>query len=119
MSQARKARERVCLSIAQKNLLKENKTVGSGSRRKARDVKVLAERNPAVAPVGVWVESGEECQEHPAVRTHTLTCTVILTTTYINVMILSSKKRIFYPLHLNPILIGNNLHFYDFKVQSV
>lgn len=68
MSQARKARERVCLSIAQKNLLKENKTVGSGSRRKARDVKVLAERNPAVAPVGVWVESGEECQEHPAVQ---------------------------------------------------
>ncbi|XP_056313029.1 coiled-coil domain-containing protein 15 [Danio aesculapii] len=68
MSQARTARERVCLSIAQKKMLKENKMVGSGSRRKARDVKVLAERNPAVAPVGVWVESGEECQEHPAVQ---------------------------------------------------
>ncbi|XP_073807624.1 coiled-coil domain-containing protein 15 [Danio rerio] len=68
MSQARTARERVCLSIVQKNLLKENKMVGCGSRRQVRDVKVLAERNPAVAPVGVWVESGEECQEHPAAQ---------------------------------------------------
>lgn len=29
---------------------------------------VLAERNQAVAPVGAWVESGQDCQdEHPNV----------------------------------------------------
>lgn len=36
--------------------------------RKKREMRVLAERNPAVVPVGVWVETGEEEQEHPAVR---------------------------------------------------
>lgn len=35
--------------------------------RKQREMRVLAERNPAVVPVGAWVESGEEEQEHPAV----------------------------------------------------
>ncbi|XP_051751042.1 coiled-coil domain-containing protein 15 isoform X3 [Ctenopharyngodon idella] len=68
MNQARTAKERVCSSITQKNVLKENKRITSGHRRKTKDVRVLAERNPAVAPVGVWVESGDECQEHPAVR---------------------------------------------------
>lgn len=69
MNQAKTAKEKVQSSITQKKLLKENKRITSGSRRKAKDVKVLAERNPAVAPVGVWVESGDESQEHPAVRT--------------------------------------------------
>ncbi|XP_036380611.1 coiled-coil domain-containing protein 15 [Megalops cyprinoides] len=32
------------------------------------DHRVLAERNQAVMPVGAWVESGQECQEHPAIR---------------------------------------------------
>ncbi|KAI2664277.1 Coiled-coil domain-containing protein 15 [Labeo rohita] len=68
MNQAKTAKEKVQSSITQKKLLKENKRITSGSRRKAKDVKVLAERNPAVAPVGVWVESGDESQEHPAVR---------------------------------------------------
>ncbi|XP_047665564.1 coiled-coil domain-containing protein 15 isoform X3 [Tachysurus fulvidraco] len=36
--------------------------------RKQREMRVLAERNPAVVPVGVWVESGDDEQEHPAVR---------------------------------------------------
>ncbi|KAB5522633.1 hypothetical protein PHYPO_G00161750 [Pangasianodon hypophthalmus] len=36
--------------------------------RKRREMWVLAERNPAVVPVGAWVETGEEEQEHPAVR---------------------------------------------------
>ncbi|KAF5899840.1 coiled-coil domain-containing protein 15, partial [Clarias magur] len=31
-------------------------------------MRVLAERNPAVVAVGAWVETGEEEQEHPAVR---------------------------------------------------
>ncbi|KAG7314534.1 hypothetical protein KOW79_021837 [Hemibagrus wyckioides] len=31
-------------------------------------MRVLAERNPAVVPVGAWVESGAEEQEHPAIR---------------------------------------------------
>lgn len=35
--------------------------------RKKREMQVLAERNPAVVPVGARVESGEEDQEHPAV----------------------------------------------------
>ncbi|XP_016148241.1 coiled-coil domain-containing protein 15 [Sinocyclocheilus grahami] len=68
MNQAKTAKERVCSSITQKKLLKEYKRVTSGSRRKAKDVRVLAERNPAVAPVGVWVESADESQEHPAVN---------------------------------------------------
>jgi len=68
MNQARTAKERICSSITQKNVLKENKRITNGIRRKAKGVRVLAERNPAVAPVGVWVESGDECQEHPAVR---------------------------------------------------
>ncbi|XP_016373827.1 coiled-coil domain-containing protein 15-like [Sinocyclocheilus rhinocerous] len=68
MNQAKTAKERVCSSITQKKLLKEYKRVTFGSRRKAKDVRVLAERNPAVAPVGVWVESADESQEHPAVR---------------------------------------------------
>lgn len=73
MNQARTANviERVCSSITQTNLLKENKRITSGNRRKTKGVRVLAERNLAVAPVGVWVESGDECQEHPAVRTYT------------------------------------------------
>lgn len=69
MNQAKPAKERVCSSITQKKLFKENKRITSGNRRKARDVRVLAERNPAVAPVAVWVESGDESLEHPAVRT--------------------------------------------------
>ncbi|XP_043094113.1 trichohyalin isoform X2 [Puntigrus tetrazona] len=68
MNRAKTTKERVCSSITQKKVLKENKRIIFGSRRKARDVRVLAERNPAVAPVGVWVESGDESQEHPAVR---------------------------------------------------
>ncbi|KAK2911550.1 hypothetical protein QQF64_027338 [Cirrhinus molitorella] len=68
MNEAKTAKERVCSSITQKRLLKENKKITSGNRRKAKDVRVLAERNPAVAPVGVWVESGDESQEHPAVQ---------------------------------------------------
>ncbi|KAK3509119.1 hypothetical protein QTP70_020230 [Hemibagrus guttatus] len=36
--------------------------------RQQREMRVLAERNPAVVPVGAWVESGEEDQEHPAIR---------------------------------------------------
>ncbi|XP_016095035.1 coiled-coil domain-containing protein 15 isoform X2 [Sinocyclocheilus grahami] len=68
MNQAKAAKERVCSSITQKKPLKENKRITSGNRRKATDVRVLAERNPAVAPVGVWVESGDESLEHPAVR---------------------------------------------------
>ncbi|XP_060769338.1 coiled-coil domain-containing protein 15 isoform X3 [Neoarius graeffei] len=38
------------------------------TRRKQREMRVLAERNLAVVPVGAWVETGEEEQEHPAVR---------------------------------------------------
>ncbi|XP_072549907.1 uncharacterized protein ccdc15 isoform X2 [Salminus brasiliensis] len=38
------------------------------SSRRLREIKVLAERNPPVVPVGVWVETGAEWQEHPAVR---------------------------------------------------
>ncbi|XP_067296051.1 uncharacterized protein ccdc15 [Pseudorasbora parva] len=68
MNQARTAKARGCSSITRKSLLKENKRIISGNRRKPKDVRVLAERNPAVAPVGVWVESGEEVQEHPAVQ---------------------------------------------------
>ncbi|XP_056108877.1 coiled-coil domain-containing protein 15 [Rhinichthys klamathensis goyatoka] len=68
MNQARTAKERICSSITQKNVLKENKRITYGNRRKTKGVRVLAERNPAVAPVGVWVESGDECQEHPEVR---------------------------------------------------
>lgn len=68
MNQAKTAKERGCPSITRKNVLKENKRITFENRRKTKDVRVLAERNPAVAPVGVWVESGEECQEHPAVR---------------------------------------------------
>ncbi|XP_016310319.1 coiled-coil domain-containing protein 15 isoform X1 [Sinocyclocheilus anshuiensis] len=68
MNQTKPAKVRVCSSITQKKLLKENKRITSGNRRKATDVRVLAERNPAVAPVGVWVESGDESLEHPAVR---------------------------------------------------
>ncbi|XP_036435717.1 coiled-coil domain-containing protein 15 [Colossoma macropomum] len=37
------------------------------SSRKTREIKVLAERNPPVVPVGAWVETGAERQEHPAV----------------------------------------------------
>ncbi len=70
MNQAITAKERVCSSISQKKFLKENKRITFGSRRKAKDVRVLAERNPAVAPVGVWVESADESQEHPAVKTY-------------------------------------------------
>lgn len=69
MNQARTAKAGVCSSITQKNVLKENKRITFGNRRKTKGVRVLAERNPAVAAVGVWVESGDECQEHPAVRT--------------------------------------------------
>lgn len=36
--------------------------------RRQREMRVLAERNPVVAPVGAWVETGDEDQEHPAVR---------------------------------------------------
>ncbi|XP_073697383.1 uncharacterized protein ccdc15 [Garra rufa] len=68
MNQAKTAKERIFSSITQKRLLKENKRITSGNRRKTKDVRVLAERNPAVAPVGVWVESGDESQEHPAVQ---------------------------------------------------
>ncbi|KAJ8388322.1 hypothetical protein AAFF_G00134760 [Aldrovandia affinis] len=32
------------------------------------DYKVLAERNQAAMPVGAWVESGQDCQEHPTIR---------------------------------------------------
>ncbi|KAM9440851.1 uncharacterized protein ccdc15 [Clarias gariepinus] len=38
------------------------------TQRKQREMRVLAERNPAVVAVGAWVETGEEEQEHPAVR---------------------------------------------------
>uniref|UniRef100_W5KJ32 Coiled-coil domain containing 15 n=1 Tax=Astyanax mexicanus TaxID=7994 RepID=W5KJ32_ASTMX len=38
------------------------------SSRKPREIRVLAERNPPVVPVGAWVETGAERQEHPAVR---------------------------------------------------
>ncbi|XP_053474585.1 coiled-coil domain-containing protein 15 isoform X3 [Ictalurus furcatus] len=37
-------------------------------RKQKREMRVLAERNPAVVPVGAWVETGHEEQEHPAVR---------------------------------------------------
>lgn len=43
-------------------------TLSTKPGRKQREMRVLAERNPAVVPVGAWVESGEEEQEHPAVR---------------------------------------------------
>ncbi|XP_062844983.1 coiled-coil domain-containing protein 15 [Trichomycterus rosablanca] len=36
--------------------------------RKTKEMRVLAERNPAVVAVGAWVETAEENQEHPAVR---------------------------------------------------
>ncbi|XP_052413495.1 coiled-coil domain-containing protein 15 isoform X2 [Carassius gibelio] len=70
MNQAKTSnvKERVCSSMTQKKLLKEYKRTTFGSRRKAKDVRVLAERNPAVAPVAVWVESGDESHEHPAVQ---------------------------------------------------
>ncbi|KAI4900706.1 hypothetical protein NFI96_029138 [Prochilodus magdalenae] len=39
----------------------------SQTSRRPRESKVLAERNPPVVPVGAWVETGAERQEHPAV----------------------------------------------------
>ncbi|TSP36121.1 Coiled-coil domain-containing protein 15 [Bagarius yarrelli] len=53
--------------INQKRVKKE-KISSTGSLRKQREMRVLAERNPAVVPVGAWVETGEEEQEHPAIR---------------------------------------------------
>lgn len=44
----------------------ERKVLSSGKSRKGS---VLAERNPAVVPVGAWVEIGAQRQEHPGVRT--------------------------------------------------
>lgn len=55
-------------SITQRKPVKENKKLSSGNNRNVKNVKVLAERNPAVAAVGAWVESGHECQEHPEMR---------------------------------------------------
>ncbi|XP_073717129.1 uncharacterized protein ccdc15 [Misgurnus anguillicaudatus] len=63
MNQPRTTKEKC--SITQRKLVKENKKLSSGN---VKNVKVLAERNPAVAPVGAWVESGHECQEHPEMR---------------------------------------------------
>ncbi|KAA0716469.1 Coiled-coil domain-containing protein 15 [Triplophysa tibetana] len=57
-----------------RNFVKENKKLRTGNKRNVtsfvanKDVKVLAERNPAVAPVGAWVENGHECHQHPEVR---------------------------------------------------
>ncbi|XP_051529913.1 coiled-coil domain-containing protein 15 isoform X2 [Myxocyprinus asiaticus] len=68
MNQPRTTRENGCSSIAQRNRVKDNKKITSANRRKAKDVKVLAERNEAVVPVGAWVESADECQEHPGIR---------------------------------------------------
>lgn len=57
-----------------RNFVKENKKLRSGNKRNVtsfvanKDVKVLAERNPAVAPVGAWVENGHECHQHPEVK---------------------------------------------------
>ncbi|XP_051964823.1 coiled-coil domain-containing protein 15 [Xyrauchen texanus] len=68
MNQPRTARENVFSSIAQRNIVKDNKKITSGNRRKAKHVKVLAERNATVVPVGAWVESADECQEHPGIR---------------------------------------------------
>ncbi|KAF7688843.1 coiled-coil domain-containing protein 15 isoform X1 [Silurus meridionalis] len=42
--------------------------LNTGARRKRRDMRVLAERNTAVVPVGAWVEIAEEEQEHAGVR---------------------------------------------------
>lgn len=36
--------------------------------------KVLAERNQAVAPVGAWVESGLDCQQHAGVSIFLYLC---------------------------------------------
>ncbi|KAI7812413.1 putative coiled-coil domain-containing protein 15 [Triplophysa rosa] len=61
-------------SRTQRNFVKEKKKLRSGNKRNVtsfvpnKDVKVLAERNPAAAPVGAWVENGHECHEHPEVR---------------------------------------------------
>ncbi|KAK1787543.1 hypothetical protein P4O66_016046 [Electrophorus voltai] len=44
------------------------KTLISKNRLKAKENKVLAERNPAVVAVGAWVETGDVNQLHPAVR---------------------------------------------------
>lgn len=46
----------------------EGQSLSTRKSGKNREMRVLAERNPAVVPVGAWVESGEEEQEHPAVR---------------------------------------------------
>ncbi|XP_066566231.1 coiled-coil domain-containing protein 15 [Amia ocellicauda] len=52
---------------------RENRATAAGTERQPRprslvvNQKVLAERNQAVVPVGAWVESGQDCQEHPAI----------------------------------------------------
>lgn len=72
MNQPRTVKEKG--SRTQRNFVKENKKLISGNKRNVslfvpnKDVKVLAERNLAVAPVGAWVENGHECEEHPEVR---------------------------------------------------
>lgn len=68
MNQPRTVKEKA--SRTQRNFVKENKELRSGNKRNVpnKDVKVLAERNPAVAPVGAWVENGYECEEHPEVK---------------------------------------------------
>ncbi|KPP74782.1 hypothetical protein Z043_106034, partial [Scleropages formosus] len=47
--------------VARKSSRRENAAARGPKHR------VLAERNEAVAAVGAWVETGEDCQQHPAV----------------------------------------------------
>ncbi|XP_060719578.1 coiled-coil domain-containing protein 15 isoform X1 [Tachysurus vachellii] len=68
MSQPRNNKKRETNQKGRVKIKDGGQILNTRTWRKQREMRVLAERNPAVVPVGVWVESGDDEQEHPAVR---------------------------------------------------